>query len=99
GPAAAGQVDGRGNAPAATEPTGTTRVAGRAGASDGRNQRTQMRPRGWPWGDTQLGWPGSRWATTIVQEPSSSYTTWLPLIVTGLYSSLALWRNWFLRQQ
>ena len=26
----------------------------------GRNQRNQMRPRGWPWVDTQLGWPGSR---------------------------------------
>ena len=61
---------------------GHTSTLGRGGVSSGRNQRIQMRPRGWPHVDTQFGRPGSRCAITIVHEPSGSYSIWPPLIVT-----------------
>ena len=53
-------------------PISTTRQCGRAGVSSGRNQRSQIRPLLRPAVDTQLGWPGSVWLTTIRQEPSGS---------------------------
>ena len=50
----------------------TTRVVGWTGVVSGRNQRNQIRPREWPAVEIQLGWPGSRGATTTRHEPSSS---------------------------
>ena len=49
-----------------------TRAEGRGGVSSGRNHRNQIRPRGCPAVEIQLGWPGSRGATTRRQEPSGS---------------------------
>jgi hypothetical protein len=66
--------------------TGTTRVVGRSGVATGWNHRNQIRPRRWPEVEIQFGWPGSRWEMTTVQDPSSLYVIWLPLIVTRSYS-------------
>ena len=55
---------------------------GLAGVSDGRNQRNQMRPLRCPAVDTQLGWAGRWGETTMIHDPSGSYATCEPLMVT-----------------
>ena len=65
-------VDGDGRRPCGGHQSVTTSVVGRSGVADGWNQRNQRSPRGCPAVDSQLACPGSRPATTIVQEPSSS---------------------------
>ena len=61
----------------------TTRQVGRSGSSSTRNQRNHSTPRGWPAVDSQLGRPGSFAATASFHEPSGSYCTCVPLMVTG----------------
>jgi len=75
-------VDGHGGGTWIAHGSVTTSVVGRSGVAAGWNHRNHNRPRGCPAVETQLGWPGSRAATTIIHEPSSSYCTWPPLIVT-----------------
>ena len=55
-----------------TSDTFTTRHTGRWGVTSGRNQRSQISPRGRPAVDTQFGCPGSASLTTMRHEPSDS---------------------------
>ena len=58
--------------PEPTSASFTTRVAGRAGTSDGRNHRNHSTPWSWPAVESQFGCFGSCFETTTRHEPSRS---------------------------